>query len=134
MNVRVATCRASEQEWHACSDHIAAKVLSVDESRYQVEVLVKVSAGYRSERHRHVCETYAYFLDGKVLNETTGVTFGPGDFCYQPLNDEHVEHFIEETIAYVSYRGHQDRLVEFYDEHGEVCGQLSIADFAAMMP
>ena len=72
-------------------------------------------------------------LSGKVKNETTGVTFGPGDYCYQPHDDEHVEAFVEETVVYGSYRGTSNKLVEFYDDDGNVCGEFTVADFSTMM-
>jgi len=133
-SVKVTACRASEQPWASCTDEIKAKVLSVDEARNAVEVLFKIDKGYRSERHRHTCETTAYVIEGRIKNETTGVEFGPGDFCYQPYNDEHVEHFVEDTIVYATYRGDQNKLVEFYDENGKVCGEFKVSDFAALLP
>lgn len=133
-SVRVTSCMASEQPWAVCTDDIQAKVLSVDEARHSVEFLFKIAAGYKSERHRHTCETSVLVLEGKVRNLTTGVEFGPGDFCYQPYNDEHVEEFPEETIVFATYRGDQDKLVEFYDESGAVCGEFKVSDFAGLLP
>jgi len=133
-SVRVTACMASEQPWVSCTDDIQAKVLAVDESRFSVEFLFKIAAGYRSGKHKHTCETSVLVLQGKVRNETTGVEFGPGDFCYQPYNDTHDEHFVEETIVYASYRGHEDKLVEFYDDKGEICGEFLLSEFAGMLP
>jgi quercetin dioxygenase-like cupin family protein len=133
-SVKVTACKASEQPWAACSDSVQAKVLSVDETRHAVEVLFKIAKGYKSERHRHMCETTAFVLEGKIRNETTGIEFGPGDFCYQPYNDEHVEHFVEDTIVYATYRGDKDKLVEFYGDDGKVCGEFKVSDFTALLP
>lgn len=110
------------------------KVLSVDETRHSVEFLFKIAGGYNSGRHRHTCETSILVLEGKVRNATTGVEFGPGDFCYQPYNDEHVEEFLEDTVVYGSYRGDSNTLVEFFDENGEISGEFKVSDFAAMLP
>jgi quercetin dioxygenase-like cupin family protein len=129
--VQVAKGMASDQAWLKCTDDISMKVLSVDEARHSVEFLFKIAAGYESGRHKHTCETHVYVIQGKVLNQTTGCTFGPGDYCYQPYDDEHNEIFVEETIVYGSYRGDGDKLVEFYDENGEVCGEFKVSDFSA---
>ena len=107
------------------------KVLSVDEERHSVEVLFKIKGGYRSGKHKHTCETHVFVLEGKVINHTIGCAFGPGDYCYQALDDEHDEEFAEDTIVYASYRGFQDKLVEFYDAAGDVCGEFKVADFSA---
>ncbi len=133
-SVKVTSCMASDQPWLSCNDDVQAKVLAVDEARHSVEFLFKIAAGYKSGLHRHTCETSVLVLEGKIKNETTGVEFGPGDFCYQPYNDEHVESFLEETIVYGSYRGDQNKLVEFFDDAGEVCGEFKVSDFAAMLP
>jgi hypothetical protein len=45
------------------------------------------------------------------------------------LNDIHDEEFVEDTIAYVSYRGVDEKLVEFFDEAGNVCGNFKVDDF-----
>ena len=133
-SVKVTSCMASEQPWLECTEHVSAKVLSVDETRHAVEFLFKIAAGYDSGRHRHTCETSVYVLEGRIRNATTGVEFGPGDYCYQPYNDEHVEQFLEDTIVFGIYRGDQDKLVEFFDENGDVCGEFKVSDFAAMLP
>ena len=130
-DVQVAKGMASEQEWLRCTDEISMKVLSVDEARHSVEFLFKIAAGYTSLRHKHTCETHVMVIQGKLVNQTTGCTFGPGDYCYQAYNDEHVEEFPEETIVYGSYRGDSEKLVEFYDEKGKVCGEFKVSDFAA---
>ncbi len=132
--VQVAKGMISQNDWVTCTDAIVMKVLSVDESRNSVEFLMKIAAGFNSGLHRHTCETSVLVLEGKVVNRTTGCEFGPGDYCYQAYNDEHVEEFIEETIVYGSYRGDSDKLVEFIDEHGEICGEFKVSDFAAALP
>jgi hypothetical protein len=45
-----------------------------------------------------------------------------------------VEEFLEETVIFGSYRGDQDKLVEFLDDNGEVCAEFKVSDFAAMLP
>ena len=130
---QIASGMASQRDWVRCDDNFQMKVLSVDTARHSVEVLIKVAAGYKSERHKHTCETHAYVVQGRIVNHTLGCTFGVGDYCFQPLNDIHVEEFPEETIAYVSYRGSDDKLVEFYDDTGAVCGEFKVSDFAAML-
>lgn len=133
LGMQVPTGMASQREWVRCDENFEMKVLSVDHAQHAVELLVKIAAGYKSERHRHTCETHAFVLQGKIVNHTIGCTFGVGDYCFQPHNDEHVEEFPEETIAYVSYRGKNDKLVEFFDESGAVCGEFKVSDFAAML-
>lgn len=132
--VQVAEGMISQNDWITCTDDIVMKVLSVDEERNSVEFLMKIAAGFNSGMHRHTCETSVLVLEGKVVNRTTGCEFGPGDYCYQPYNDEHVEEFLEETIVYGSYRGDSDKLVEFIDENGEICGEFKVSDFAAALP
>lgn len=132
--VKSTSCMASEQPWVDCAEDVQMKVLSVDETRHSVEFLFKIAGGYNSGRHRHTCETSILVLEGKVRNATTGVEFGPGDFCYQPYNDEHVEEFLEDTVVYGSYRGDSNTLVEFFDENGEISGEFKVSDFAAMLP
>ena len=132
--VQVAEGMISQNDWITCTDDIVMKVLSVDEERNSVEFLMKIAGGFNSGMHRHTCETSVLVLEGKVVNRTTGCEFGPGDYCYQPYNDEHVEEFLEETIVYGSYRGDSDKLVEFIDENGEICGEFKVSDFAAALP
>lgn len=132
--VKVASGMVSQNDWVACTDDIGMKVLSVDEANHSVEFLFKIAAGYRSGMHKHTCETHVFVVQGKVKNHTTGCTFGPGDYCYQGYNDEHDEEFVEETIVYGSYRGTENKLVEFYDEGGKVCGEFKVSDFTAALP
>jgi len=132
--VQVASGAISGNDWVTFTDEIKMKVLSVDEERHSVELLFKIAAGYHSGMHRHTCETHIFVLEGKAINHTNGCEFGPGDYCYQPYNDEHVEEFVEETIVYASYRGDSDTLAEFLDESGEICGELKVSDIAAALP
>jgi quercetin dioxygenase-like cupin family protein len=130
-NVQVAAGRASETEWCDCAPGMQAKVLAVDEARNSVEYVIKMAPGCNPGKHRHLCETYAYVLEGKLINHE----FGPGDFCYQPHNDVHVEEVGEEGVTlYVSFRGVSETLVEFFGEDGEVCGKFAVSDFAQLLP
>ena len=47
--------------------NIRAKVLSLNLSTKNVELLFKIKAGYRSGPHRHTCETKIYVVSGEVL-------------------------------------------------------------------
>ena len=132
--VKVTSCMASEQPWVQCADGFQIKVLCVDEARHTAEALFKVAPGHNAGRHKHTCETSVYVLEGRIRNLTTGVEFGPGDYCYQPYNDVHEEEVVEELIAFVNYRGDQDKFVEFYDENGEVCGEFKLSDFVGLLP
>ncbi|MEM7542416.1 MAG: hypothetical protein AAF384_12665 [Pseudomonadota bacterium] len=131
--VRVAPTAASPEGWIKASEDIEFKVLSVDQARYSVEFLFRTKAGYNSGKHKHLCETHVYILEGRVRNETIGCEFGPGDYCYQPANDEHVELFLEDTTGYGSWRGDQDLMVEFYDDDGNVCGEFKVSDYLACL-
>lgn len=124
---------SSQRDWVRCDDNFQVKVLSVDEQRHSVEVLFKIKGGYRSGKHKHTCETHVFVIEGKVTNHSIGCTFGPGDYCYQGLDDEHDEEFVEDTIAYASYRGYQDTLVEFFGDDGEICGEFKVSDFTDRM-
>lgn len=126
---QVAAGMASEQDWVRCDDVFSMKVLAVDEARHTAEVLFRIRGGYRSGRHKHTCETHAFVIEGAIRNHTIGCTFGPGDYCYQGLDDEHDEEFLGDTVVLASYRGHQPTLVEFYDDAGEICGTFTVQDF-----
>jgi quercetin dioxygenase-like cupin family protein len=132
--LRVTSTMASEQPWVACAEGIAAKVLAVDERRYYVEFMFKIDAGPKTPVHRHTCETSLFILEGRLKNHTTGLEYGPGDFCYQPYNDEHIEEFVEDSIIYGHWSGNQNTLVEFLDENGAVTEEFKVSDFAAMLP
>ena len=132
-NVRVTGCAASKQEWIG-PPGIGMKVLAVDEARNSVDYLLKIGPGSNSGKHRHLCETYGYILEGTVINYTTGCEFNEGDFCYQPFGDVHVEGGGPEgAIIHVSLRGKNDTLVEFYDDDDQVCSKYKIADFVQML-
>lgn len=131
--IRAASRMASQQEWKICTDQIQAKVLSVDHARNSVEFLFKIAPGYKSNKHRHTCETHLFVVEGRVVNPTTGCEFGPGDYCYQSYGDVHVEEFPDGAIVYGSYRGECDKLVEFYDDDGKICGEFKVSDFAALI-
>lgn len=133
-NVMVIGGRASKQNWCDCAPGMQMKVLSVDEARNSVDFLIRLDPGCNSGKHRHTCETFAYVVQGTITNETTGCEFGPGDFCYQPLNDTHVEVAGDEGVTlYASYRGTTNKLVEFFGEDGKVSAQFTVADFAKML-
>jgi len=134
-NVRVAEGMASSRSWCPMDEegNFQLKVLSLDWERKSVEALFKVKGGYRSGAHKHTCETHVFIVSGKVQNHTIGCTFTEGDYCYQPFDDVHDEEFVEDTIAYVSYRGKSDTMVEFLDSNGEVCGEFKLNDFENAM-
>ena len=132
--VRCAVGVGSQQPWVQAGEEFEMKVLSIDEARNTAEFLVRVKAGYRSGPHRHTCETHVIVLEGRIKNHTTGVEFGPGDYCYQPHNDLHDEEFLEDTVAYGSWRGDTEKFIEFYDEKGDACGALTVPDLVQMMP
>ncbi len=129
--VAVAPGMSSARGWTRCDDTFSMKVLSVDAARHCVEVLFRIKAGSRTGPHKHLCETHVFVLEGRVRNHAIACSFGPGDYCFQPDGDVHDEEFVEDTVAYVSYRGHDDTLVEFYGEDGAVCGTFSVSDFEA---
>lgn len=129
--LRAASRMASEQEWKRCTNDIQVNILAVDRARNCVEFLFKIAPGYRSDRHRHICEIHLFVVTGKVVNPVTGCTFGPGDYCHPSYGDGHVEQFPDGAILYGSYCGNSDRLVEFYDDDGEVCGHFKVSDFSA---
>ncbi len=132
--IRLPSDAGSKMAWCDCAPGIQAKTLAIDAANNTVECLIRLAPGYKSERHTHICETYAYVLEGTLINHTTGCEFNPGDLCYQPHNDEHVEEAGPEGLtAYVSYRGRTSDLVEFYDESGAVCGTFTVQDFADLL-
>ncbi len=133
--VLVTACEASKQEWADCAPGVQVKVLAVDEVRNSVEYLIKIDPGYHSGKHKHMCETYAYVLAGSLTNHTIECEFGPGDFCYQPFDDVHVEEAGSEgATLYVSLRGKTGTLIEFYDDEDQVCGKFAVNDFAQLLP
>ena len=83
-SVRCSPGLTSERPWIAAGDEFDIKVLSVDEPRKTVEFMGRIKAGYRSGNHLHTSETHLLVIEGRLKNHTTGVEFGPGDYCYQP--------------------------------------------------
>ena len=127
--IKISAGMASQKSWFELDENFSVKVLSIDEAKHSVEALFKIKGGYRSGKHKHTCETHIYIVEGKVYNHAIGCTFGPGDYCFQADNDIHDEEFMEDTVAYVSYRGNSEQLVEFYDDDEKVCGHFSVKDF-----
>ena len=113
--------------------NIRAKVLSVNPSTKNVELLFKIKAGYRSGPHRHTCETKIYVISGEVFNHNLKESFRQGDYCFQPKNDIHDEEFLEDSIIYVNYSSENDTFVEFLDENLKVLDTLTMEQFKEMM-
>ena len=118
------------------------KVLAVDKINYTVEYLLKlVPTGRDYYKHRHLCETYAYVLEGGFTNHTTGREYSQGDFLYQPYNDTHIEDQGEDqgadgALIYVSLRGMNPdgNVFEFYGKNNEVVGTMTFDDFVQLLP
>lgn len=113
--------------------NIKAKVLSLNLSTKNVELLFKIKAGYRSGPHRHTCETKIYVISGEVFNHNLKESFRQGDYCFQPKNDIHDEEFLEDSIIYVNYSSENDAFVEFLDENLKVLDTLTMEQFKEMM-
>ena len=113
--------------------NIRAKVLSLNLSTKNVELLFKIKAGYRSGPHRHTCETKIYVISGEVFNHNLKESFRQGDYCFQPKNDIHDEEFLEDSIIYVNYSSETDTFVEFLDENLKVLDTLTMEQFKEMM-
>lgn len=113
--------------------NIRAKVLSLNLSTKNVELLFKIKAGYRSGPHRHTCETKIYVISGEVFNHNLKESFRQGDYCFQPKNDIHDEEFLEDSIIYVNYSSENDTFVEFLDENLKVLDTLTMEQFKEMM-
>ena len=133
-NVRCAAGLTSERAWIAAGEQFELKILSVDEIRKTAEFMGRIKAGYRSGKHRHICETHLLVIEGRLKNHTTGVEFGPGDYCYQPKGDVHDEEALENSLVYDSYRAETDGLVEFFDSNGKVEGQFTLSELSKMLP
>ncbi|MGE0487463.1 MAG: hypothetical protein AB7Q81_25150 [Gammaproteobacteria bacterium] len=132
--VKVIAGAASQAGWRDCGPGIEVKVLAVDPLNHSVEYLARTGPGHATGLHRHHAEAYIFILAGSVTNVTTGVEFRPGDFCHQPVDDEHEEVTGPDgAMAYVSQRGAGDLMAEFFDAEGEVVARYSLADFAALM-
>ena len=113
--------------------NIRAKVLSLNPSTKNVELLFKIKAGYRSGPHRHTCETKIYVVSGEVFNHNLKESFRQGDYCFQPKDDIHDEEFLEDSIIYVNYSSETDTFVEFLDENLKVLDTLTMEQFKKMM-
>jgi anti-sigma factor ChrR (cupin superfamily) len=119
--VRVRSGPASQADWCDCGPGIQAEVLAVDAEKNSVDYLARTQPGHTTGLHRYYAEAYIYILEGNVTNGTTGFEFRAGDFCYQPVGDEHEELTgANGAMAYVSQRGEQDLMAEFLNESGEV--------------
>ena len=125
---------ASRAQWCDCGPGIEVKVLAIDHARHSVEYLARTQAGHTTGLHYHHAEAYLYILDGSVTNATTGCEFVKGDFCYQPVGDQHEEVTGPNgAMAYVSQRGESDLMVDFFGDNGDVIFQYTLADFAKLM-
>lgn len=133
-DVRCSAGLTSERPWIAAGEEFDLKILSVDETRKTAEFMGRIKAGYRSGNHLHTCETHILVIEGRIKNHTTGIEFGPGDYCYQPKGDLHDEEALQDTLFYGSYRADTDNLVEFYDSEGKVAGQFKLSELSKMLP
>jgi anti-sigma factor ChrR (cupin superfamily) len=132
--VKVIAGAASQAGWCDCGPGIQVKVLAVDPANHSVEYLARTGPGHTTGLHRHHAEAYIFILEGSVTNVTTGIEFQPGDFCHQPVGDEHEEVTGPNgAMAYVSQRGTGDLMAEFLDANGAVVARFSLADFARLM-
>ena len=130
--VQLSGLSTDEMEWTE-----EMKVLAIDRTNYSVEYLLNVPAGPPSGKHKHLCETYAYVIQGGFKNHTTGVEYGAGDFLYQPHNDVHVEDGgTDGALIYVSLRGinPNGNVFEFYGTDNEVVGTMAFNDFVQLLP
>ena len=135
MDTQLNNLKTSLIPWLSIDEdkNIRAKVLSVNPSTKNVELLFKIKAGYRSGPHRHTCETKIYVVSGEVFNHNLKESFRQGDYCFQPKNDIHDEEFLEDSIIYVNYSSETDTFVEFLDENLKVLDTLTMEQFKEMM-
>lgn len=132
--VQVIQGAASKAGWCDCGPGIQVKVLAIDPVNHSVEYLARTKPGHTTGLHRHHAEAYVYVLEGSFTNATTGCEFQAGDFCYQPIGDEHEEVTGPNgAMAHVSQRGNQDLMAEFLDEDGKVIDKYSLSDFAKIL-
>ena len=132
--VQVVAAPASKAGWCDCGPGIQVKVLAIDHLNHSVEYLARTQAGHTTGLHRHHAEAYIFLLEGSVTNVTTGVEFLPGDFCHQPVGDEHEEVTGPNgAMAYVSQRGNTDLMAEFLDANGQVLDRYTLSDFARIL-
>ncbi len=129
--LQIAKGPTRDAGWCEAAEGVAIKVLAVDVERHFAELIFKLAPGYRSGLHRHRCESHALVLEGEVHNLTLDCVYKPGDYYYQPANDEHEEFFPNGAMAYASFRGVDDTLVEFLDDDGQVCGCVTVTELAA---
>ena len=135
MDTQLNNLKTSLIPWLSIDEdkNIRAKVLSLNLSTKNVELLFKIKAGYRSGPHRHTCETKIYVISGEVFNHNLKESFRQGDYCFQPKNDIHDEEFLEDSIIYVNYSSENDTFVEFLDENLKVLDTLTMEQFKEMM-
>ena len=135
MDTQLNNLKTSLIPWLSIDEdkNIRAKVLSVNPSTKNDELLFKIKAGYRSGPHRHTCETKIYVVSGEVFNHNLKESFRQGDYCFQPKNDIHDEEFLEDSIIYVNYSSETDTFVEFLDENLKVLDTLTMEQFKKMM-
>ena len=135
MDTQLNNLKTSLIPWLSIDEdkNIRAKVLSLNPSTKNVELLFKIKAGYRSGPHRHTCETKIYVVSGEVFNHNLKESFRQGDYCFQPKNDIHDEEFLEDSIIYVNYISETDTFVEFLDENLKVLDTLTMEQFKKMM-
>lgn len=131
--VNVIHAVSSDAPWLDANEGTQIKILAIDEERHSVELLFKLAPGYRSGRHRHLCESHAFVLEGEVHNLTLDRVYKAGDYYYQPPGDEHEEFFPTGAVAYASFRSDGDTLVELFGDDGEVCGVFKVSDFLEML-
>ena len=109
-------------------------MLARDHENFSVEYLARTQPGHTTGVHRHYAEAYIFILEGSATNRMTGVEFHKGDFCYQPVGDEHEEIAGPNgAMAYVSQLGDQNLMAEFLNDAREVIARYSLSDFAAVM-
>ena len=132
-DVQLSALSIDEMEWTE-----EMKVLAVDKKNYSVEYLLNLPAGTTpATKHKHICETYSYCLEGSYKNLTTGVEYRRGDFMYQPYNDVHAEEVGPDgTLIYVSLRAinRDGNVFEFYGENDEIVGSMTFDDFVRLLP
>ena len=130
--VQLSALSIDEMEWTQ-----EMKVLAVDKANYSVEFLLNLPAGSPATKHRHVCETYSYCLEGSYKNHTTGVEYGPGDFMYQPYNDIHAEEVGPDgALIYVSLRkmNPEGNVFEYYGKNNAIVDTMTFDDFLKLLP
>lgn len=135
MSIQLNKSKTSQLSWLSLDEqeNIKAKILSLDRAKRNVELLLKIEAGYRSGLHRHTCETRIFIISGEIYNHCLNQHFREGDYCYQATNDTHDEEFIKESIIYVNYCSENDLFIEFLDSNFNVLNTLNFEHFEDMM-